>query len=155
MGGSRALKGDVVAGLLLAALGVYVTITATFWPILNAEGPGPGFFPIIYGVAMIVGSLALIVVAFRRRPAHDDPVDWAGVGRALAAWGSLVLMIPIMKYFGFAIAFAALILFFGRVTFRSSWRMTALFAVLVPLGFQLLFPTLLKVQLPVGVWTGF
>lgn len=156
MASSRTPKGDVVAGVLLAALGVYITTTATSWPILDAQGPGPGFFPIFYGVAMIAGSLLLIVFAFMGRSEADaEPVDWAGMGRALASWGSLVVMIPILKYFGFAIAFAALILFFGRVIFQSSWRLTIVSAVLIPLGFLVLFPTLLKVQLPVGIWTGF
>lgn len=145
----------MIAGLTLAALGAYITSTATDWDILASDGPGPGFFPMVYGVIMFGASLVLIVSAYRRPAEDDEPVDWAGVGRALGAWSSLVFMIPIMKNFGFAIAFAALLVFFGRVVFKASWRLTLICAVLVPLGFQILFPTLLQVQLPVGLLTGF
>jgi len=126
------------------------------WPFMDDSGPGPGFFPVFYGIALIIGSLALVVITLRK---GGDPeaatVDWRGVRRALGMWVVFALSIPAMKYLGFALAFAGLIVFFTQVVFRQSWRFTGISAVLLPLGFEILFPLLLGVQLPVGLWTGF
>ena len=53
-------SGDLWSGLALAALGVYIVAEARQWDYLAPEGPGAGFFPLWYGVAMIVLSLALV-----------------------------------------------------------------------------------------------
>ena len=44
---------DVWSGLALAALGAYIVFRARGWDYLTPEGPGPGFFPLWYGVAML------------------------------------------------------------------------------------------------------
>lgn len=153
---SNVLSGDVIAGALLAALGVYVVIASSQWTLLDVDGPGPGFFPIFYGASLVVGSLALVIGSLRKKNTHGNhPVDWVGVWQALSVWAVFALMLPAMKYVGFALAFAALIVFFLQCVFKRSWRFTILAAVLTPIGFVIVFPTLLHVQLPVGQWTGF
>ena len=54
-------QGDFWSGLVLAALGTYILAEARRWIYLGEEGPGPGFFPIWYGAAMVVLSLALVL----------------------------------------------------------------------------------------------
>ena len=49
--------GDVISGGLLAALGSYIVLEARAWTYSGPEGPGPGFFPIWYGILMIGLSL--------------------------------------------------------------------------------------------------
>jgi putative tricarboxylic transport membrane protein len=153
---SHILSGDVISGALLAALGAYVTVTADQWTILTHEGPGPGFFPLCYGVILLVGSLALILMGLIKGPAaREEPLDWAGIRKALGVWAVFALTIPVMKYFGFLIALGILILFFLRTIYP--WRPvpSIVASVLTPLGFFIIFPTLLHVELPVGAWTGF
>lgn len=153
---SNVLSGDVIAGALLAALGVYVVTAASQWTLLETDGPGPGFFPVIYGAGLIVGSLALVIASLRKKNADEQfPIDWVGVGQALSVWVVFALMLPVMKYLGFALAFAALIAFFLQFVFKRSWKFTILATVLTPIGFLIVFPTLLHVPLPVGQWTGF
>src|SRR5438067_6900983 len=97
---------DFWSGLALAALGGYIVNEARRWEYLTPEGPGPGFFPLWYGVAMLALSLAL-VLASTRGPA----VDWRGTGRALAMWAALALCVALGKAIGFALSFAALTYF--------------------------------------------
>jgi putative tricarboxylic transport membrane protein len=150
------LRGDVIAGATLAALGVYILATASEWTFLANDGPGPGFFPICYGVLLVIGSLALVATSLRRgEAAPGEPVDWPGVGRAIGMWAVFVLTIPVMTYFGFAAAVAILVVFSTRVVFPASWTFTLLGAVLTPIAFFLVFPLMLQVALPVGRWTGF
>lgn len=157
MKSSNILSGDVVSGALLAALGAYITVTADQWVILGHDGPGPGFFPLFYGVILLLGSLALIVVGlFKQQPAAKaEPTDWVGIRKALGVWVVFALMVPMMKYFGFLLALFVLILFFLRAIYPWRWRGALLASVLTPIGFFIIFPTLLHVGLPVGLWTGF
>jgi putative tricarboxylic transport membrane protein len=156
MQNSKLFSGDVISGVLLAALGAYIAVTADQWTILAHDGPGPGFFPLIYGVVLLTGSLALVLMGlFKPAAAREEPLDWPGIRKALGVWAVFALMIPIMKYFGFLIALGILILFFLRLIYP--WRLvpSLLASVLTPIGFFLIFPTLLHVELPVGAWTGF
>lgn len=156
MKSSHVLSGDVISGALLAALGAYITVTADEWTILAHDGPGPGFFPLCYGIILLVGSLALVAMGLFNGPAkREEPLDWAGVRKALGIWAVFALMIPIMKYVGFLVALGLLIFFFLRVIYP--WRLvpSIIASVLTPIGFFIIFPTLLHVELPVGVWTGF
>ena len=61
-------RGDFFSGLALAALGTFVVAEALGWEYLTPDGPGAGFFPRWYGMAMIVLSLVLVVRSFRAAP---------------------------------------------------------------------------------------
>ena len=72
-------KGDVISGAVLAALGVFIITQARAWDYYTLDGPGPGFFPFWYGVAMVVLSLLLVVNAARAdSDGESKAVDWPG-----------------------------------------------------------------------------
>ena len=68
-------SGDLWSGIALAALGAYIVIQARQWEYLGPEGPGAGFFPLWYGVAMLALSVLLIVSNLRRGSARGAPED--------------------------------------------------------------------------------
>ncbi len=61
---------------------------ARAWDYYTEDGPGPGFFPTWYGVAMVVLSLLLIVDAVRKATHGGVSVDWPATGRAHDGLGS-------------------------------------------------------------------
>ena len=63
---------DVIAGGLTAALGVYITTTALRWDVMGPEGPGPGFFPVGYGAALVLLSFVLIFQRFTAKTEKND-----------------------------------------------------------------------------------
>ena len=67
---------DFWSGLALAALGGYIVVQARGWDYLTDDGPGPGFFPLWYGVGILACSLYLVLFG------KDSPSDWRGAGRA-------------------------------------------------------------------------
>ena len=76
--------GDFWSGLALSALGVYIVVEARQWEYLTPDGPGAGFFPLWYGIAMIALSAILVVSSIRRmRSAADSAIDWGRARRAL------------------------------------------------------------------------
>lgn len=146
---SKWMKGDVVSGAVLAALGAYIVSEAWHWDYSTAEGPGPGFFPMWYGIAMAVLSLILVARSALSETA-GKPVDWHGVRRALTVWAAFTVCIVLMKFLGFLIAVALLTLFIVAVMYGRPLKMALAVAVGNAAGFYLVFGLALQLSLPVG-----
>jgi putative tricarboxylic transport membrane protein len=76
---------DFTSGLALAALATYIILQARQWEYLGPDGPGPGFFPLWYGIAMAALS-GVLVVSSMWREKDTGRVKWQKIGRALAVW---------------------------------------------------------------------
>jgi putative tricarboxylic transport membrane protein len=134
---------DFWSGLALAVLGGYIVTTARGWEYLGQDGPGPGFFPLWYGIAMLVLSAILV---FSRK--ENQKIDWKGAGRAFAAWAAFAVSVALIKLAGFLVAFAALTFFIVAVMYRRPPAIAALVAIGVAAGFYVVFPLALGVALP-------
>jgi putative tricarboxylic transport membrane protein len=144
-------KGDVISGAVLAALGVFIITQALAWDYYTLDGPGPGFFPFWYGVAMVVLSLLLVLNAARAdSDGESKGVDWPATGRAMTVWLAFALSVGLMDFLGFLISFALLAFFLVAVVFRRPFTTAAVVAVASALAFHLIFPVALSVSLPTG-----
>jgi putative tricarboxylic transport membrane protein len=137
----RTRSPDFWSGLALAALGGYIICTARGWEYLGQDGPGPGFFPLWYGIAMLVLSLILVFTG-------KTEAGWKGAGRAFAVWGAFAVSVAVLKVAGFVLSFAALTFFIVAVMYRRPTAIAALVAAGLAAGFYVVFPLLLGVQLP-------
>jgi putative tricarboxylic transport membrane protein len=144
-------SGDLWSGVALAALGLYIIVQARQWEYLGPEGPGAGFFPLWYGVAILGLSALLIVSQLRRRSARANAIEWVKVGRAFSTWFALAVSVALFKPLGFAVGFALLTYFIVAVMYRRPLKTAALVAVAGAAGFYLVFDRALSVPLPVGV----
>ena len=144
-------SGDLWSGIALAALGAYIVIQARQWEYLGPEGPGAGFFPLWYGIAILGLSVLLIVSHLRRGSARGNAIDWTKLGRALSTWFALAVSVALFKPLGFVISFALLTYFIVAVMYRRPLATAALVAVASAAGFYLVFDRALSVPLPVGV----
>jgi len=142
---------DLWSGLAFAALGIYIIIQASGWQYLGPDGPGPGFFPMWYGVAMLALSAWLVVASLRRKAAAGAPVAWRSLGRALLAWLAFAVSVALFKVLGFSVSFGLLCFFVVAVMYRRPLKVAAAVAVASAAGFYLVFPFALGVDLPVGV----
>jgi putative tricarboxylic transport membrane protein len=144
------LKGDVVSGAVLAALGVYIVSAARHWDYHSPEGPGPGFFPMWYGIALIVLSLLLIAGTVMRPAPGGKAVEWRGVGRALTVWAAFAVCVAMLQLLGLLTALALLTLFIVSVMYGKPLKTAFAVAIGNAAGFYLVFPFALGVNLPVG-----
>jgi len=142
----KAAKADFWSGLALGGLGVYIVVQAWGWEYLGNDGPGPGFFPVWYGIAMAGLSAALMVSSLRS--AEADTIDWSGAGRAFATWAALAVAVALFKVAGFLLSFAALTFFVVGVMYRKPLWVAAVTAVLAAAAFYAVFPLALGVKLP-------
>lgn len=120
---------------------------------IGLDGPGSGFFPMWYGVAMVVLSLLLIATSLLHQNAAEPgkPINWREVGNALLTWFAFVVCVGLLKPLGFLLSFALLTFFIATVMYRKSLAIAALTAVGCSAGFYLVFPLALNVSLPVGI----
>lgn len=161
-------NGDAISAAVLAGLGGYIAMEARRWDYMTPDGPGPGFFPMWYGIALIVLSLVVIGGRIFRiaREGHGEGIAGApgsaGTGgaaqkrreiyHALAVWAAFTVSIALLKVLGFMIAFGLLTLFIVAIIYRRPWKVALAVAVGTSLGFYLVFPLALSVALPVGVF---
>jgi putative tricarboxylic transport membrane protein len=149
---ARGFDRDVVAGLALAGLGSYVAWRALDWDLLTEEGPGPGFFPLGYGVLMVALS-ALLVLRAILQPRHGGgPAEVAGHLRALLTWAVFAGSAFAMQWVGFVAGFAILSAFVVAFVFQRGWTRAAAVGLACAGGFWLVFAQIMGVGLPTGPW---
>jgi putative tricarboxylic transport membrane protein len=142
-------RGDFYSGLALGALAAYIIVAASRWEYVGTDGPGPGFFPLWYGLAMAALSGVLVVSSVLRHSASS--IEWPKVRRALGAWLALALSIALFKLIGFLAGFAALTFFIVAVMYRRPLATAAVVAIAIAAGFYVVFPLALGLVLPIGV----
>lgn len=142
----RALSADFWSGLALGGLGAYIIAEAARWEYLGPDGPGPGFFPLWYGIAMAALSLALVLASFWNK--DSERIDWSGASRAFATWLAIAAAVAALKLVGFLVSFAALTFFIVAVMYRRPLKNAAIVAVASAAVFYLVFPVALGVRLP-------
>jgi putative tricarboxylic transport membrane protein len=140
----KARSADFWSGLVLGGLGAYIIFAASRWEYLGQDGPGPGFFPLWYGIAMSALSLLLVFSSLKTQ----SRIDWSDAPRALATWGAFAVMCAAFKLIGFLPAFALLTFFLVAVMFRRPLKVAAAVSAALSAGFYLLFPLALGVKLP-------
>ncbi len=146
-----AKTGDIVSGGVLAGLGIYIIVEAKGWEYLGPDGPGPGFFPLWYGIAMVALALLLAATSFSGRAGGPGKaVNWREVGRAMLAWTGLALCVGLLKILGFLLAFGLFTVFLVAVMYRRSLGTAFAVSAGICVTFYLLFPLALNVALPVG-----
>jgi putative tricarboxylic transport membrane protein len=140
----RSASADFWSGLALGGLGAYIIAQAWRWEYLGPDGPGPGFFPLWYGVAMAALSLALVISSVWQR----ESIDWSGAGRVFATWLALAVSVAALKPVGFLVSFAALAFFIVAVMYRRPLKVAATVALAAAAAFYVVFPLALGVRLP-------
>jgi putative tricarboxylic transport membrane protein len=147
-------KSEVVSSAVLIALGAFIIRESLAWEYMTRDGPGPGFFPLWIGIAM-VGLSALYLAAHFYDIARGEPVhraDWSGTPKVVLAWLAFMVVVALIKPIGFVAALVLMMLIFVRGVFRQSFAKALVVALVSTLAFWVLFVKLLNLRLPAGPW---
>lgn len=147
-------RSELAAACALVALGGLIVWGSLQWPYLTKDGPGPAFFPLWIGIAMVGLSVALIAmqVSAAARAATAEKTSWDGARQGLLGWAALIVATGLLEPAGFVASFVLLSVFLIRVNFQRSWRTAIVVSLASAACFWTLFVKLLEVRLPAGPW---
>ena len=149
-------KVDIGVGVFFLLLGAYALTQSLALDLVQRGGiPGPGMFPAVLSIALVVLGALVVITRVRGNPA-DFPAfetlsrdELRRVGIVIVGLTVSVVLLPFAGYFLSTLALVAFLLY-GVERLRS-WG--ALLTVLaMPAIFFLLFVVLLRVRLPGGFW---
>ena len=144
----KASAGDFWSGIALAALGIFIINEARQWDYMTPEGPGAGFFPMWYGIAMVLLSGFLVISNLKIKVEPET----RKILRSLSVWAALAVSVALFKWLGFVIGFALFTYFVAAVVYRRPAGTAAAAAAGVSLGFYCVFDLALGIALPAGVF---
>ena len=148
------LKGPILAGIILLALGIFVCHQAVQLSLGQASRPGSGFVPFGLGSILILLSLLYIFHFLRTQKGREEPKIQRVFYRTFLAIGILCFCTGLLNWLGYLISTFLLFLMWLAIIERKKWYVSlplSFLALVVVYYFNLLF----SIQLPRGLIKGF
>lgn len=147
-------KGNLAAGVVLAAFGAYVISVAVKLPYVSEVGPGPGFFPLWLGIGLVLFGAVLMFAAFTSSAKENksESQSWRMTMRSLAGWVAVMLAIALLGTIGFLLSFIILTVFLIVALDRRPVLLALGIGFGLAMVFYLIFVIALDVSLPRAVW---
>ena len=140
---------DFYAGLLFVAFGVFAIIVARNYPLGTAARMGPGYFPRLLGILLIVLGAALSLTALRGQGPPLPGWKWRPVSIVLL---SVVAFGLVLTHAGLVLSTIGLIVVASTASREFRFRESLLSGVLLAALSVGVFVVGLKLQLP--IWPG-
>jgi putative tricarboxylic transport membrane protein len=147
---------QIGSAIFLLVFGIIISFEARKLEIGRISQPGPGFFPLWLGLALIIVSLALTIKFSREKVDQSSPSKslWKGLYWEKIVFSLVVLLLYafFLEILGYTIATFLLMLFLFKAIGSQRWRVSIVGSVFTSLSTYALFKLWLQVQLPVGLW---
>jgi putative tricarboxylic transport membrane protein len=147
-------NGNLIAGVVLCAFGVYVISVAVKLPYVSEVGPGPGFFPLWLGIGLVLFAAGLVFASLTvsRNEAADGAQFWKPLSRSLAGWLAVMVAVAALSRLGFVVSFIILTVFLIVALDRRPLLLAIGVGVGLAVTFYVIFVFALDVSLPKAVW---
>lgn len=147
---------DAISGLFLAVLSLAVIGYSRTLPPMPGQFVGPGVFPAVIGVGMLLAAAMLVVKGLRARASQPwvTVEAWAASPRHVLHLGLIVAVILAYILFSEKIGFLPLSIVVLAALFAVGgvrWWVNALAAIAGTIAVYFLFLRLLRVPLPRGL----
>lgn len=140
-----------VNGFVTLLLGICILWQGSYLSLGSFQRPGPGFFPILVAIVIIILSLFSVISSIKKGGRQDSPRGRFTTIRVLIVFASLLAYFVFLDYLGFILVSFSLMLFLFVATEPQKWRTAILKAVITTGLAYLLFEVLLSGNLPKGV----
>lgn len=148
---------ELAMAILMGVFSLYLMAKSAELPIgwIKGEGPGGGAWPFWLAVIMLLSCVGIIVNWARRKGSvavSEETYIERGVliDVGLVAL-SLIVTVGLFSLIGVYGALPLFLLFYMRLLGNHSWKLSILFAVLIPIITFFFFEIALKITLPKGV----
>lgn len=143
------MKLDRISSLVFFLIGVLMIRESQMLPYMVGHTPGPGFFPLWLGIALVVLSAVLFITT--RSAEMPFLENRFGFRKTVFLVALLAAYVFSLSYLGLLLALGAFLAILLRVIEGKGWRTSVSIAVLTSVGCYLLFEVSLKVPLPSGI----
>ena len=143
---------ELLIGSGIVALGIFILVKATGFPTLAGGYPGPGLFPQMLGILLILSGGVVVVQQVQEKawPRWPRPLIQRERINALLVLLSVVAYLVLVEYGGFVLTVSLLLV--GLMTSLGvRLRIGMLVGIGLALSTYLLFNKLLGVPLPRGL----
>jgi NADH:ubiquinone oxidoreductase subunit 2 (subunit N) len=148
MGVVRSPK-DFIAGLMFVAIGIAAIVIATNYTLGTAARMGPGYFPRILGILMIVLGAVIALRSLRTQGAPLPGWKWRPV---LVVLGSVIVFGMIVNFAGIVLSTILLIVMSSAASREFRPKEAAISGILLAALAVGVFVIGLKLQ--IGIWPG-
>ena len=141
---------EQVPAFVWLGVGSAIAIGAYNLGIGAVNNPGPGLFPFVIGLGMVLLSVSIIATSIGTTAAPTTAPTPRQTLTTLAVIGALVFYALALERIGFVLC--TILFLFGLLTVlgRYGWLVAATASVGMTAGSYLIFTTLLKLHLPSG-----
>jgi putative tricarboxylic transport membrane protein len=142
--------GNLIAGVIILALGAAVVYFSSELPYLTEFGPGPGFLPLWLGIALIACSIGVIIKTLLktdRTGLFVKPRTKVGM-QMLVLIAVTFLLFPLL---GFSIALALFSAISMKTIGKHRLIHCGLTGIVTAVGIHFLFGHWLDIPLPTGI----
>lgn len=150
-------KGNIIASILVIALGIYVIITCMGYPRAEVYGtgvPGPGLWPGVVAGCMVAAGLCLLIKSLRMKPEDDTPIAmWTdGTKRVYITMAILIAYVAILGVVGFILSTIVMLVVFIQWFAKTKPVITLLISVVATLVIYCIFKFVLNVPVDFGLF---
>jgi putative tricarboxylic transport membrane protein len=136
---------NIVTAAAVVVLGVAALLGASALGVGSASEPGPGTWPLLISIMLVVLGVVLLLGARQTSDAEKfSRASWL----VLAGLASMVVFVLFIEVIGFEIPAALLCFVWLRFLGRESWRLSVITSLAVVVGFYLVFVAALAVPIP-------
>lgn len=141
---------DRVSGSALVLLGLFVVWERRVLPLGTHTQPGPGYFPLLLSMLLIVLGALLIFQGGSAQALRA--LAWPEAPHALAILACSAFATLFLEQIGYRISMVIILGFLLGVVERLRLWLVVTLTLGLPLGTFWLFDSLLRVPLPRGAW---
>ena len=150
-------RAEKVTSLLFLLFGIFVVFESRKYPIDTIDNPGPGFLPLLLGVAMAVMSIGLSFRVWTKGESRSHRSFWpekGGLFKVSLTFVAILLFTALLEITGYMVNIFFLFLVLLRPIGRQKWIWSLSLSVGATLVSYLLFDKWLMIPLPRGIWFG-
>ncbi len=136
---------NILTAAAVVVLGVAALVGSAALGTGTASRPGPGTWPLLVSIVLVVLGVALLLTSRRTSDAERfSRASWL----VLAGIATMVGFVVVISVIGFEIPAALLCFVWLKFLGRESWRMSVITSLAVVVGFYLVFVAALAVPIP-------
>ena len=145
----RALLGVSVIAIILST---FYLVGAIGYPMGTAEQPGPGRYPLLVGILLIIASVGnLVNTLLKPVTGRLELPGGKDLARVVAVTAGTIAYVVLLPYAGHLLASFVMVFVALQTMGLSSWPMKVGFTIAMALGSYYLFDIILMVPLPRGI----